>query len=118
MTKKTNFDRYIQQKIKKYPPLRKELKKAERAWDIALQIRELREKRGLTQKQLAALAGTSQPNIARIENADYQSYTLKALDKATQALKARIDVVVVPEEKIEEHKKYFPRPVFAMPVSA
>jgi len=114
----TNFDQYLKKKVKKYPGLRKELEKAERAWDIAFQIRELREKRGLTQTQLAALAGTSQPNIARIENADYQGYTLKTLDKVTQALKAQVEVIVIPEEKLKEHRRYFPKPVFALPLPA
>lgn len=115
MAKKTDFDQYLEEITKKYPGIEKELGKAERAWDIAFQIKELREKRGLTQKQLAALSGTSQPNVARIENADYQSYTLKTLEKVTKALGAYIDVVVVPEEKIEEHRKHFPRPVFTIP---
>lgn len=118
MRKKTDFDQYIEEITRKYPAVKKELEKAGRAWDIAFQIRQLREKRGLTQKQLAVLAGTRQPNVARIESADYQSYTLRTLETVARALDAYIDVVVVPEEKIEEHKKYFPRPVFAIPVAA
>ncbi len=115
MARKTDFDRYVEEITQKYPAVKKGLEKAERAWDIAFQIKELRERRGLTQKQLAILAGTSQPNVARIENADYQSYALKTLDKVARALDAYIDVVIVPEEKTEGHRKYFPRPVFAIP---
>lgn len=115
MGKKTDFDQYVKETIKKYPSIKKELERAERAWGIAFQIKELRERRGLTQAQLAALAGISQPNVARIENADYQSYTLKTLEKVARALKAHVDVIVVPEEKIEEHRKYLPRPVFVLP---
>jgi transcriptional regulator with XRE-family HTH domain len=33
-------------------------------------LKELREKKGLTQSQLAELAGTSQPQIRRLENGD------------------------------------------------
>ena len=107
--RKTNFDQYAERIIKKRPALKKEIERAGRAWDIAFQIKSLREKRGLTQKQLAKLARINQPNVARIENADYQSYTLKTLEKVTSALKARVDVVVIPEET---DKKQVPRPVF------
>lgn len=117
MGKKTDFDQYVEETIKKYPSIKKELGRAERAWDIAFQIKELREKRGFTQARLAALVGISQPNVARIESADYQSYTLRTLEKVARALKAQVDIIVVPEEKIAEHRKYLPRPVFVLPAS-
>jgi len=117
MGRKTDFDQYIEETIKKHPSVKKELERAERAWDIAFQIKELRERRGLTQAELAGLAGISQPNVARIENADYQSYTLKTLEKVARALKAQVDVIVIPEERIEEHRRSLPRPVFAFPVA-
>jgi len=97
--KKTNFDKYIEAELKKHPSLKKEFEKADRAWDIALQLIALREKRNLTQKKLARLVGTSQSNIARLENADYQGYNLKTLEKVARALKARLDITFVPIEK-------------------
>lgn len=95
MKKQTNFDKYVKEKIKKYPFLKEELKKADQAWDIAGQVYELRRRAGLTQKELAELVGTRQSNIARIESADYTSYTWKTLEKIAKALKARIEVRVV-----------------------
>lgn len=118
MARKINFDRYVREVIKKYPSLKKEIGKAERAWNIAFQIRALRKKRGFTQKQLAAKAGTSQPNIARIENADYESYTLKNLDKVMCALNAKVDVIIVPEEGIKNYRKYLPGPGFSLSTAA
>lgn len=94
----TDFDRYVQEKIKKYPFLKEELEKADRAWDIAFQIYDLRKKTGLTQTQLAKLVHTSQSNIARIESADYTGYTLKTLEKVAKALKARLEVKIVPAD--------------------
>lgn len=113
--KKTNFDLYVEKKLKAQPRLKKELEGADRAWDIALQIKELRQKRGLTQNQLAKISGISQPNIARIENADYQRYSLSTLETVTKALKAKVDIVVVPDEKVKQHQKYSSRPVFSLP---
>lgn len=93
---KTDFDRYVQKKIKKHPFLKEELKKADQALDIAFQVYNLRKKAGLTQKELAELVGTKQSNIARIESADYTGYTWKTLEKITKALKARLEIKIVP----------------------
>ncbi len=101
MKKRTDFDKYVQEKIKKYPFLKEELKKADMAWDIAGQVYDLRKRAGLTQKELADLMGTRQSNIARIESADYTSYTWKTLEKITKALKARLQIKIVP---IEDYK--------------
>lgn len=53
---------------------------------LPIQIRELRKKRGLTQKQLAALTGYDQSNISNWENPNYeytpQISTLKGLANA------------------------------------
>lgn len=97
--KQDDLDRYIEKSIKKDPSLKERLNKAEEAWDLAFQIINLREKAGLTQKQLAELMGTKQSNIARIESADYSGYTFKTLEKVTKALKARLEVRIVPLEK-------------------
>lgn len=105
---KTDFDKYVHEKIKKYPFLKEELKKADMALDIAGQVYALRKKAGLTQKGLAALVGTKQSNIARIESADYKSYTWKTLEKITKALKARLEVRIVPSSvyhTIDKNKK-------------
>jgi len=47
--------------------------------DIAQQIYDLRMKSGLTQKQLAERVGTSTSVISRLEDADYQGYSLSML---------------------------------------
>jgi len=109
--KKDDLDKLTEKLLKKDPSLKEEFERADRAWDIAFQIRSLREKRGLTQKELAKLAGISQPNVARIESADYQGYTLRTLEKISGALSARVNVMVVPEET---PKKDLPRPVFGV----
>ena len=94
---KDDLDRLTEKLLEQDPSLQEEFVRAEQAWDIAFQIRDLREQAGLTQKQLAELTGTKQSNIARIEDADYTGYTLKTLEKVTKALRARLEVKIVPE---------------------
>lgn len=94
--KKDDLDRYIEKVLKRDPTLAERLERVDQAWDIAFQIIALREKAGLTQKKLADLVGTKQSNIARLESADYTGYTLKTLEKVTKALRAKLEVRIVP----------------------
>jgi len=94
--KKDDLDKIIAKAVKKNPSLKEGLNRAGKAWEIAFQIINLREKAGLTQKDLAELVGTRQSNIARLESADYSGYTLKTLDKITRALKARLEIIIIP----------------------
>lgn len=94
---KDDLDKYIKKALKKDPSLKERLERADQAWDIAFQIYELRQKAGLTQKQLAELVGTKQSNIARMESADYTGYTFKTLEKVTRALKAKLEIRIIPQ---------------------
>ena len=82
---KDDLDKTIEKILKEDPSFKKKLDRAGEAWDIAFQIIALREKAGLTQKQLADFVGTKQSNIARLESADYTGYTLKTLENVTKA---------------------------------
>ena len=52
--KKTDFDLYIEEQLKD-PAFAERFEKAGEAWDVALQIAALRERAGLSQKELARL---------------------------------------------------------------
>lgn len=93
---KDDLDKLTEKLLKRNPSLQEEFDKAGQAWDIAFQIYDLRKKAGLTQKQLATLVGTKQSNIARIEGADYTSYTLTTLEKVAKALKSRLEIKINP----------------------
>lgn len=95
--KKDDLDRLTEKLIKHDPSFAEELEKAGQAWDIAFQIIYLREKAKLTQKQLAELVGTKQSNIARIESADYTGYTFRTLEKVAKALKAKLEIKILPQ---------------------
>lgn len=65
------------------------------ALEPAYQVVRLRIRRGLTQGQLARLAGVRKSVIARLENGDIR-VTLPKLRRIVEALGARLEVRVVP----------------------
>ena len=67
--------------------------------EIAMQIRALRELRDMRQKDLAVKAGIKhQSAIARLEKAEYGAWSYRILVKLASALRARIKVILQPEE--------------------
>jgi len=62
---------------------------------LAMKIVELREKKGLSQQQLAKLMGTSQQAISRIESGEYEGFTLKTLEKIAEATGMRVKIEFV-----------------------
>jgi len=97
----TSFDKYLEEKIRSKPILKQELDKVDRAVEIAYQIYTLRKKKGLTQSELAQAIGVSQSNIARIESADYNHYTMTTLYKVAKGLGADLNVFInSPEQTI------------------
>ena len=60
--------------------------------DVEAVIAEAREKRKMTQKQLAERIGTSQSVIARIENPSYDRFTIRTLRKIANALDANLEI--------------------------
>ena len=64
----------------------------EEAYDIALQVIDLREKHGLTQAQLAERCGIDQGDISRIERGS-TSPTARTLQRIAEALDADVRLV-------------------------
>ena len=64
----------------------------EKAYDIAMQLIDLREKQGLTQAQLAERCGMDQGDISRIERGS-TSPTAKTLQRIAEALDADVRLV-------------------------
>lgn len=64
--------------------------------DIATLIYNARRGAGLTQKQLAECARTTQPVIARMENADYDGHSLSMLRRIADALGLKVEIKMVP----------------------
>lgn len=59
---------------------------------LSHRIAALREKRGLSQAELARKVGTTQAGISRLENPNYHKYSLVTLGKVAVALGARLKV--------------------------
>ncbi len=59
---------------------------------IAQDIYDLRMAARLTQKQLAALVGTTHSVISRLEDADYDGHSLRMLQRISAALHHRLEV--------------------------
>ena len=70
---------------------REAYERARRLFELGMQVRELRRRRGLTQTQLARLAGTNQAAIARLESGGPEP-RLSTLERIGRALDA--DLVV------------------------
>jgi transcriptional regulator with XRE-family HTH domain len=70
---------------------------------LAAEIAYYREKKGLTQSQLARLLNTSQSTIARLENPNYENYSINTLRKVAKILDLEL-VVSLREKNIEEEK--------------
>ncbi len=61
-------------------------------FDLSREVTELRKQRNMTQKELAAKAGTRQPAIARQEAGRYRNVSLAFLRKVGKALGAQPEV--------------------------
>lgn len=75
------------------PDTRTQRKVFEDAYDIALQVIQLREEHGLTQAELAARCGIDQGDISRIERGA-TSPTARTLQRIAEALGADVRLVV------------------------
>ncbi|MBI4516808.1 MAG: XRE family transcriptional regulator [Deltaproteobacteria bacterium] len=95
MKKATNFDRYLARQLRT-PSFARRYRQAAEEWNVALQLAALRQARGLTQSDVARLAGTTQQQISRMESADYQGHSLSMLRKVVAALGGSVRVHIEP----------------------
>ncbi len=64
--------------------------------ELVLQIISLRQRRGMTQADLAKAIGTRQANVSRLERFD-TNLTLDTLEKVAQALGVNLQIGLVPK---------------------
>lgn len=73
--------------------------------DVANGIRDLREKRDLTQAAFAKVCEMQQSAVSRLEDENYSGWSFNTLRRVAGALDARLIVSFVPrEDVIEEYK--------------
>ena len=92
MSSRTNFDRYLEEQLRD-PDFAKRFKRAGEAWDVGLQLSALREKAGLSQKELATRLKTTQQQISRLESPGYEGHSLTMLRRVARVLNAHVRVV-------------------------
>ncbi|MFA5342938.1 MAG: helix-turn-helix transcriptional regulator [Kiritimatiellia bacterium] len=93
--KKTNFDLFLEEQLRD-PDFAERFKRAGEAWDVAMQIAALRDRVGLSQKELARKLKTSQQQISRLESPAYEGHSLSMLRRVAHALNAEVKVVFEP----------------------
>ncbi len=86
------FEDWLQERMTN-PKFRAEWEASEAAYQVA----RLRIQRGLTQEQVAALVGTKQSSIARLESGRTEP-KLSFLQRVVEALGGRLEVRIVPPE--------------------
>ena len=91
MKRKTNFDKYLEEQLKDRDFVER-FKNAGDAWDIAIKLATLRKESGLSQKELAKRAGTTQQQISRLESPSYEGHSLSMLRRVAGVLGATVEV--------------------------
>jgi len=79
----------------KNPEFRKAFEEEEVFVSLAIQIAEIRQKKKLTQKQLARKLRTTQQNVSRLEDIQNRSYSLETLVKIADAFDKRLKIKFV-----------------------
>src|SRR5438034_1023847 len=67
--------------------------------EVAHQIHALRQRAALTQKQLAALVGTTPSVLSRLEDAAYAGHSMAMLRRIAAALDKRVEIRFVPAQR-------------------
>jgi len=104
MAKTKNYGDKIRQRLANDPELAAKVDDAALNMRIAEEIYRIRNERGLSQKELADLTKTHQSVIARLEDANYQGYSIKTLTRVARALGCKLFV------EFYDAPKYLPLP--------
>ena len=89
------YDRYVGDDPQLAAAFEEELAAA----DIATQIRNLRKRARLSQRQLATKVGTTASVICRVEDSDYEGHSLSMLKRIAAALGRDVKVLFVPASR-------------------
>jgi DNA-binding Xre family transcriptional regulator len=85
------FEALLKSKLKN-KVFREEYESLEKEFALAEEVIKLRLEKNMTQKDLAEIAGTSQPAIARLESGKYNNISLSFLRKIGKALNVEPEI--------------------------
>jgi len=100
--KKTNAELYLEEQLKDREFARAFYEGLDEL-RLAVKIAQLREKRGLSQTELAARMHTSTPVISRLENG--AKCTVQTLKKVADALDAELQIELIPKDRLKKSTK-------------
>ena len=92
--KKTAFMKWINSELAKNPKLAREVEEILNEMKLEQELVALREKRGLSQRDLAKLLGTTQPYVAKLESGRVKNVGLRTLVKCATALGGRVTLQI------------------------
>ncbi len=95
MATTTDAVKILKQRLGDVPDLDERIETDKLNVRVAMLVYQVRTEAGMTQTELAELVGTSQPNVARLEDADYEGHSLSMLQKIAEALGKRIEIQIV-----------------------
>jgi ribosome-binding protein aMBF1 (putative translation factor) len=90
-----DVDTHLKRKLQN-PEFRAAYDAEDKRIELVLQIIKLRQKRGMTQSDLAKAIGTRQANVSRLERFD-TNLTLGTLEKVADALGVNLEIGLVPK---------------------
>ena len=91
-TKKSGFMKWIDRKITSDAELKKMVEENLAQMRIEQELAALRERHGMTQRELAARMGVSQPAIAKLESGRVKNLELRTLCRWTTALGGQLKI--------------------------
>ena len=90
--KKTAFMQWIDGQLEADPQFAREVEELVDQMKLEQEIVALRERRGLSQRQLAKLLGTTQPYVAKLESGRIKNLGVKTLVKCARALGGSVTI--------------------------
>jgi predicted transcriptional regulator len=100
MKRTKNMAEAIRRKLDRDPDLAASVARERFNANVASVIYAMREKAGLTQRELAKRIGSHQSVIARLEDADYDSHSLRMLERIAEALGKHVEIRFVDVPRI------------------
>lgn len=100
MRKKTQVMEWVDRRLKRDRRLAGEVGEILTGMRIEQDLAALREKRGLTQRQVARLLGASQPYVAKLESGRVKNLGLATLVKYARALDATVSIEIRPRRLV------------------
>ncbi len=96
MSKKTAVMEWIDERLEADPRLAREVEETLSEMRLEQDLAALREKRKLTQRQVAKLIGTSQPYVAKLESGRVKNVEVGTLVKYARALGGTVSIQIKP----------------------